>query len=208
MTDELQKTDEWHQKRCGRFTASRFADVLAKSKKDGKPLKARQDLIWSIAAERIQGYQPKGASSYSLQWGVDNEPLARQAYEIKTGEFVDETDFIVHPEYDFVGISPDGLVNDDGGAEIKCPKSPEIHLQRFIDGVPDEYVPQIQGSLWVTGREWWDFISYDGDTDDRFKLLIIRVYRDEEYIKNLEAEILKAELEVQELVKELMKKVA
>lgn len=208
MTDELQKTDEWHAKRCGRFTASRFADVLAKSKKDGKPLKARQDLIWTIAAERIQGYQPKGASSYSLQWGVDNEPLARQAYEIKTGEFVDQVDFIVHPEYDFVGISPDGLVNDDGGTEIKCPKSPEIHLQRFLDGVPDEYMPQVQGSLWVTGRKWWDFVSYDGDTDERFKLLIIRVYRDEKYIKNLENEVLQAELEVQELVKKLMEKAA
>jgi putative phage-type endonuclease len=208
MSDIQQKTDEWFAARCGKFTGSRFADVLAKSKKDGKPLKARQDLIWTLAAERIQGYQPKGASSYSLQWGVDNEPLARQAYEIKTGEFVIEEGFIQHKDWDFVGVSPDGLIGDDGLIEIKCPKSPEIHLQRFVNGVPEEYVPQIQGALWVTGRQWIDFVSYDPDTADEFKLLIIRVEHDEEYIADLEREILLAELEVNELVTKLKMKVA
>jgi putative phage-type endonuclease len=208
MSEIEQKSDEWFAARCGKFTGSRFADVLAKSKKDGKPLKARQDLIWTLAAERIQGYQPKGASSYAMQWGVDNEPLAREAYEIKTGEFVSEAGFIIHPKFDFVGISPDGLINDDGGLEIKCPKSPEIHLQRFILGVPEEYKPQIQGGLWVTGRLWWDFVSYDPDTAEGFKLLTIRVLRDEVAIKELESEILQAEAEVQELVNQLMKKVA
>jgi putative phage-type endonuclease len=208
MSEIEQKSDEWFAARCGKFTGSRFADVLAKSKKDGKPLKARQDLIWTLAAERIQGYQPKGASSYAMQWGVDNEPLAREAYEIKTGEFVTEAGFIVHHKFEFVGISPDGLINDDGGLEIKCPKSPEIHLQRFIHGVPEEYKPQIQGGLWVTGRKWWDFVSYDPDTAEDFKLLTIRVLRDEVAIKELEAEILQAETEVQDLVNQLMKKVA
>jgi putative phage-type endonuclease len=208
MSDIEQRTDEWFAKRCGKFTGSRFADVLAKSKKDGKPLKARQDLIWAIAAERIQGYQPKGASSYSLQWGVDNEPLAREAYEIKTGEFVNEIDFIIHPNYDYVGISPDGLIGDDGLIEIKCPKSPEIHLQRFINGVPEEYVPQIQGALWVTGRSWIDFVSFDPDTTDQFKLLVIRVEPDYNFFAELEFEIARAEVEVNELVEQLMKKVA
>lgn len=203
-----QKSDEWHAIRCGKFTGSRFNDVMARSKRDGKPLKAREDLIWSIATERIQGYQPKGASSYSLQWGNDNEPLARQAYEIKSGEFVDEVPFIQHAKFDFVGISPDGLINTDGGLEIKCPKSPEVHLQRFIHGVPDEYKAQIQGALWVTGRAWWDFVSYDPDTRDEFKLLVIRVMPDDEYIKSLETEILQAEVEVQALIETLLKKVA
>ncbi len=213
MAEIEQKSDEWFAARCGKFTGSRFDDVLAKSKPtkanpEPRPLKARQDLIWSIAAERIQGYQPQGANSYSLRWGTENEPLAREAYEIKTGEFVIEEGFILHPEYDFIGISPDGLINEDGGIEIKCPKSPEIHLQRFLKGVPEEYVAQIQGALWVTGRAWWDFVSYDPDTVDQFKLLIIRVERDEKFIKNLEAEIKQAEIEVQELVTELMKKAA
>jgi putative phage-type endonuclease len=208
MDDIAQGTQEWHQERCGRFTGSRFADVLAKSKKDGKPLKARQDLIWELAAERIQGYQAEGQSSYSMKWGTEAEPLAREAYEIKTGEFVAETGFIVHPKYGFAGSSPDGLVNDDGGIEIKSPKCPEIHLQRFINGVPDEYVPQIQGLMWVTGRKWVDFVSFDPDTQPEFRLLIIRVERDEQFIADLEKEILKAEQEVCELVDQLKRKVA
>ena len=208
MSDIEQNSDEWFALRCGKFTGSRFADVLATSKKDGKPLKARQDLIWTLAAERIQGYQPQGMTSYSLEWGKQNEDFARQAYELKTGEFVDQQAFIVHQKYDFVGVSPDGLIGDEGGTEIKCPKSPEIHLQRFINGVPDEYVPQIQGSMWVTGRKWWDFISYDPDTADEFKLLIIRVNRDEDFINKLEKEVLAAEVEVCNLVNELKRKVA
>lgn len=213
MDNLEQKSDEWHALRAGKFTGSRFDDVLAMSKPTKnnpipRPLKARQDLIWDIAAERIQGYQPHGMTSYSLKWGIENEPLARAAYEIKSGEFVEEVAFIEHPKFNFVGLSPDGLIGNDGMIEIKSPSSPKVHLQRWIDGVPDEYKAQVQGGLWVTGRKWNDFISYDGDTDERFKLLVIRVYRDEEYIKNLEKEILQAESEVQQLVKELMLKVA
>jgi putative phage-type endonuclease len=208
MSEIEQRTEEWHKARTGRFTGSRFADVLAKSKKDGKPLKARQDLIWTIVAERIQGYQESGLTSYALRWGQDVEPLAREAYELQTGSFVEEEGFIVHPDFDYVGISPDGLVDDDGVIEIKSPKSPEIHLQRWIDGVPEEYMPQIQGALWVTGRKWCDFVSFDPDTDERFRLLVIRVERDEEFIKHLAAEVQAAEVEAQALYNELMKKAA
>lgn len=207
MDDILQKSTEWHSLRAGRFTGSRFADVLAKSKRDGKPLKVRDDLIWTIATERIQGYQEQGASSYSLQWGVDNEAFAREAYELKTGEFVDEIAFIQHSELDYVGVSPDGLIGTEGGVEIKCPKSPQIHLQRFLYGAPDEYLPQLQGFLWVTGRKWIDFVSYDPNTQESFKLLIIRVYRDEAFISNLETEVKSAEIEVKELIYQIMLKV-
>ena len=206
MDDIQQKSTEWHDLRSGKFTGSRFADVLAKSKRDGKPLKARDDLIWTIATERIQGYQEQGVTSYSLQWGTSNEPIAREQYELKTGEFVDEIAFIAHGALDYIGISPDGTVGEDGGIEIKCPKSPQIHLQRFLYGVPDEYVPQLQGFLWVTGRQWIDFVSFDPNTAPKFRLLIIRVERDEPYIQNLEKEVLLAELEVQALVNKLMQK--
>lgn len=208
MDDIEQRTDEWRNLRLGRFTGSRFAGVLAKSKRDGKPLKARDDLIWTIATERIQGYQEQGTSSYSLQWGIDNEAFAREAYELKTGFFVDEIAFIQHKELDYAGVSPDGIIGSDGGLEIKCPKSPQIHLQSFLYGVPEEYVPQLQGFLWVTGRKWIDFVSYDPNTKDALKLLIIRVYRDEEFINNLEAEIKHAEIEVQDLVSRIIKKAA
>lgn len=206
MDNIEQGTDEWRNLRLGKFTGSRFADVLAKSKRDGKPLKARDDLIWTIVTERIQGYQEQGLNSYSMQFGTDTEPFAREAYELKTGEFVEEIAFIKHPVFDYVGVSPDGLIGSDGGIEIKCPKSPQIHLQRFIDGVPAEYMPQIQGCMWVTNREWWDFVSYDPNTLEKFKMLIIRVNRDDKFIENLENQVKEAELEVLELIKTLMLK--
>jgi putative phage-type endonuclease len=208
MSEIEQNSDEWHQLRCGKFTGSSFDDLLAVSKKDGKPLKARNDLIWRVASERIQGYQPTGANSYSMQWGKNNEALAREAYELRTGEFVEAVPFIQHVRYDFVGVSPDGLVNTEGGIEIKCPKNPEIHLQRFIDGVPAEYVAQIQGALWVTGRKWWDFVSYDPDTDPKFQLLIIRVFPDKAFIKRLQDEAINANNEVEAIIKMLNAKAA
>lgn len=207
MSEANQRTEQWFMDRCGCFSGTRFADVLAKSKRDGKPLEARQKIIWTIASERIQGYQEQGASSYSMEWGTTNEPIARENYELRTGEFVDEVGFVKHPDYQFVGVSSDGLVNADGGIEIKAPKCPDIHLRRFILGVPEEYIPQIQGAMWVTGRAWWDFVSFDPNTNPKFRLLIIRVERDEAFIKNLEKEVLLAEIEVQDLIKQLMEKV-
>lgn len=203
MNDVDQSTPEWHALRCGKFTGSRFKDVMAVSKSSGKPLKARNDLIWELASERIQGYQPEGASSHAMQWGKDNETIASEKYQLKTGEFVESVPFVNHRKYAFVGVSPDGLVGEDGGIEIKCPKNPQIHLKRFIDGVPDEYIPQIQGFLWVTGRKWCDFISYDPDTAKEFRLLIIRVTPDEEYIAKLQKEVLACNDEVEAIINKL-----
>ena len=202
-----QRSDEWFARRCGKFTGSRFEDVMAVSKSNGKPLKARNDLIWSIVAERIQGYQPQGPKSYSLDWGIANETFAREAYELRTGNMVHDIDFIDHPVLDYAGASPDGLVYEDGMVEIKCPKSPEVHLQRWIDGVPEEYKAQIQGQLWVTGRKWCDFISYDADTAPEFQLLIIRVLPDAEYIEKLETEVVKANIEVNIIINQLYERV-
>jgi len=216
MTDLIefeQGDDAWFAIKCGKFSGTRFADVLAKSKPskanpEPRSLKAREDLIWTLATERIQGYMPQGLTSYALRWGSENEPRAREAYELATGAFVTQQGFTLHKTLgEFVGASLDGLVDEDGTIEIKCPKSPEIHMQRFLNGVPEEYIPQIQGGLWVSDRKWCDFISYDPDTDERFKLLIIRVYRDEAYIKNLEREVLVAEGEVRELIKKLIAKI-
>lgn len=210
MSDFDQRTDEWHAVRAGKFTGSRFADVLAVSEKTGKPLKARTDLIWQLTAERMSGKPKDSVSSQAMVWGTEVEPFARAAYELETGETVVEEGFIPHPRYGaFCGVSPDGLVGKDGGIEIKCPKVPEIHLERFIDGVPSEYVPQIQGCMWVTGRKWWDFISYDPRfSGTPYEMLRIRVERDEAFIAKLEAAVLQAEVEVQALIKELRKRVA
>lgn len=199
MTEELQRTADWHAERAGKWTGSKFVDVLARNKKTGEPLKCYYDLIWQVVTERTTGQATEGVGGYALQWGADVEPFAREAYELETGAIVTESGFIQHPVFTFAGCSPDGLVGTDGGLEMKCPKSSAIHLERFISGVPEEYIPQIQGSMWITGRAWWDFVSYDPRQVEKFRILKIRVNRDEAFIANLEAAVLRAEVAAQEL---------
>lgn len=208
MSDELQRTDAWVKERSGKFTGSRFADVLARNKRTGEPLKAYHDLIWQVVVERMTGEAVEGPSGYALQWGTDVEPFAREAYELETGNLVTECGFIEHPEHPFCGVSPDGLIGTDGGLEMKCPKSSIIHVERFINGVPAEYEPQIQGGMWVTGRAWWDFVSFDPRMPESHRLLIVRVERDQKYIEALQSAVIEAEATAQTLYAELMMKAA
>jgi len=209
MSDQIeQRSDEWMKLRAGKFTGSRFADLLARNKRTGEPLKAYQDLIWQVVVERMTGEPIEGPHGNALQWGSDVEPFAREAYEFETGNSVTESGFIIHPDYEFVGCSPDGLIGEHKGLEMKCPKSSYVHLERFISGVPDEYIPQIQGCMWVTGRTSWDFVSYDPRMPESHRILIINVERDDKFIEELEAAVLEAESKALDLYDELMKKAA
>lgn len=206
--DELQRTEQWFKERCGKFTGSRFADVMARNKKTGEPLKAYHDLIMDIVVEHMTGDPIDGPHGYALQWGTDVEPAAREAYELETGLSVVETGFIMHPEYDFAGCSPDGLIGEDGGLEMKCPKSSRVHLDRFSDGLPEEYKPQVQGCMWVTGRKWWDFVSFDPRMPASHQLLIVRVERDQKYINQLQSAVIEAQAIVKSKLDSLMKMAA
>lgn len=209
MADEIEQgSNEWLKLRAGKFTGSKFADVLARNKRTGEPLKAYHDLIWDIVVERMTGEPVEGPSGYALQWGSDVESFAREAYELETGNAVTESGFILHPDFEFVGCSPDGLIGDDKGLEMKCPRSSAVHLERFVSGVPDEYIPQIQGCMWVTGRTSWDFVSYDPRMPESHRILIINVLRDDDYIAILEYAVCEAELKVIELQSQIMKKAA
>lgn len=199
-----QGTDQWLLDRAGKFTGSEFCNVLARNKKTGEPLKAYHDLIWQVAVERLTELPEVGPNSFALRWGKDVEPFAREAYEMETGLLVEQSGFVPHPKYPFIGCSPDGLVGTKGGLEMKCPKSSAIHLARFLEGMPEEHVAQVQGGMMVCEREWWDFVSYDPRFKERHRLFRVRVMRDQAYIDNLEKEILKAE----ELVQEIIKKVS
>lgn len=203
-----QRTDEWHAERAGKFTGSRFVDVLARNKKTGEPLKAYHDLIFHVVVERMTGRAEESPTGFALQWGTDVEPYARQAYELETGNIVRETGFILHPDYPFAGCSPDGLVGDNGGLEMKCPKSSIVHLERFASGIPEEYKPQVQGCMWVTGREWWDFVSYDPRMPDSHRILIIRIVRDDDYIKKLSEAVIEAEHKAQEVMSNILERKA
>lgn len=203
-----QGTQEWLDDRAGKFTGSRFVDVMARNKKTGEKLKSWHDLIWQIVVERMTGIPVEGPKASALQWGTDTEPLAQAEYEQRTGRYVDTCGFIEHPAYPFAGASPDGLVGLDRGLELKCPKSSVVHLERFVSGVPDEYKPQIQGGMWVTGRKVWDFASFDPRMPPSHRLLIIEVERDDAYIKNLEQAVIEAEAEVGNLLTTLTRKAA
>lgn len=208
-----QGSAEWLRQRAGCATASCFADILAVSKKDGKPLKARDDYLMRLVVERITGEPVESASSFAMSWGTDAEPYARAEYEIVTGNMVAEVGFVKHAKHNWVGASSDGLAGVRGGVEIKCPHNSAIHLQTWAEGMPDHHTAQVQGQMWVLGLDWIDFCSYDPrmqNGGEHLKLYRKRIMRDQAYIDDLEKKVLTFLAEVQIKVNEFfaMKEVA
>lgn len=183
--DIEQGSDEWLMLRLGKLTASKFSDVISKGR--GKaPSKTRESYMYQLAAEILTGEPTDFFKNSAMQWGTDCEPAARAAYELKHDIEVIECAFIERDKW--VGVSPDGLVGDNGLLEIKCPNT-VTHLKYFMAGtMPEEYLAQVQGQLWVSGRDWCDFVSYDPRVRTEADYFELRVNRDEEYIKELEAQ--------------------
>lgn len=177
-----QRSPEWFAARCGIATASNFAKVLS-TIKSGESAERRNYRI-KLALERITGTVEESYQNEAMRIGIEREPQARIAYEAGTGNMADEVGFCLHDELE-CGASPDGLIDEDGGLEIKCP-TPGKHFEYLrANGEPLEYTAQIQGCMWVTGRKWWDFVSYCPDFPDNASLIVRRVHRDDEYISNL-----------------------
>ena len=208
------------QARIGRITASCMADVMALNEpgifqsgpRKGlpKPLyqEARVAYTRQLATERLTRCAKAGVKVAPLEWGHQYEPLAKATYEAVRGVLVRDSGFRVHPDYPFVGASPDFLCDPDGGGEIKCPFNQEVHFETLEDGLPSEHVAQIQGGLWVTGRQWWDFISYHPDFPPTLRLYVQRVPRDNAYIQRLAAACLSLEHEVCALVERHLRRIA
>lgn len=216
-----QRTEEWFAERAGRITASRMNDVMAfdpdpgfykSGPRKGQPReadsKARTDYILQLAAERLTGVPRKQVKAAALTWGREQEQFAVNAYEMKRGVIVTEAGFTLHPRFDFIGASPDFLVDDDGGGEIKCPESSEVHLETLLNGLPPEHIEQIQGGLWVTDRRWWDFVSFHPHFPEARRTYIQRVSRDDVYIAKLESACLSLEQAVQAIVARVMPRAA
>lgn len=201
-----QRNEKWYRDRAGRVTASRFKDILV-SHHTGKPLKARKDYLLEIVTERLIGEPIIKTAGRQGEWGKSVEPYAIAAYEARTGTIVMESEFCKHPMIKMVGCSPDGLISNKGGVEVKCPANPTIHILTFIHGMPDEHKAQVQGGMWVTGRSWWDFISYDPRMPDHLKLYIQRIKRDKKFIEGLEKDVRKFLLEVKKFQSKLPKAV-
>ena len=214
-----QRTDEWFAERAGKITASmmhvamlpRERGVFKTGPRAGqaKPqLKALTDYAHQLAAERLTNKPRKQVKAAALAWGCEVEPAAVAAYQAETGVIVELCGFIQHPDYDFIGASPDFKVGQDGGGEVKSPESSEVHLQTLLVGLPPEHIEQIQGGLWVTGRQWWDFVSYHPDFPPDLRLYIQRVPRDDAFIARMEEACLALEADVQAILSQLQQKVA
>ncbi len=200
ITFPEQGSYEWLLERAGKLTGSTFVDLIAK-RKDGKGyLKAHDDLIWQLATERITGVPVELPNAFAMRHGKEMEPIARRAYELEYGVDVIQVGFIKHPDFEHVGASPDGLIEDDGGFEVKCPVNPTIHLERIVNGMPEEMIPQVQACMWVTGRKWWDWCSYDSRFPEPMRLVRCRLQRDDVFIKMLEKEVVAAEVEIQKIL--------
>jgi predicted phage-related endonuclease len=159
----------------------------------------RRNYRAELVAERLSGVPSNGFTSAPMQWGIDNEPLARLAYELQSGNTVEDAFFETHKTLE-AGASPDGYIGKDGLIEIKCPNT-ATHIETLkTQKLPKQYYAQVQGQLWITNRQWCDFLSFDPRLPDNAQLYLVRVERDESFIKDLEAEVTKFLREVEEEV--------
>ena len=184
-----QGSEEWLKIRLGKVTASGVADVLAKTKTGVSA--SRGNYLIKLAIQRVTGEIEEGFTNDAMQWGKDHEAQARVAYEVASGNFVDQVGFVEHPSITWFGCSPDGLVDKDGLVEIKCPNSATHWSYIKDDGPPTKYYIQMQAQMACTGRSWCDFVSFDPRMPERSKLFIKRVMREDAYIAEMEAEVKK-----------------
>lgn len=196
-----QGTLEWKLEKLGYVSAGSVSDILATTKSGES--KMRDNYKWRIITERITGQVQESYVNDAMIWGIETEEQARIAYEITYGVKVTQTGFLKHPTMQWVGASPDGLVGDVGGIEIKCPNT-TTHLQTLkAKKAPSKYIPQMQMGMWVTDRDWWDFISYDPRLPQAMQFFCVRVNRDEKYIDNMQSQIIKFLIEVEKEIQDL-----
>lgn len=181
----VQGSPEWFAERCGMATASKFKDIMAKVK-SGEAA-GRRNYRAAVVCERLTGRPAETYSNAAMEWGTQTEPLARMAFEIVTGALVEEVGFIRHATL-MAGASPDGLIDADGMIEIKCPNT-ATHIETLLGGMSPDHMPQVQGQMWIAGRRWVDFVSFDPRLPEKLKLHIQRISRDDIYIKTLESEV-------------------
>jgi putative phage-type endonuclease len=196
-----QRSDEWFAIRCGKATGSRIADIVAKTKTGYGA--SRANYAAQLVAERLTGKPAESFSNAAMQWGTDTEPMAREAYEMTHGGYVEEVGFLIHPSIPMTGASPDGLIGEDGMLEIKCPNT-ATHIEYLLGKVvPNKYKPQMTWQMLCAGRKWCDFVSFDPRMPERHQLFCIRYEFDAAYAAELEAEVVKFLAEVAETVAKL-----
>lgn len=197
----IQGSEEWLQARLGRVTASRVADVVAKTKTGYSA--SRANYMAQLIAERLTGVPQDRYTNGAMQWGTETEPEARAAYEFYQNVTVEEVGYIPHFGIDMAGCSPDGLIGDVGLVELKCPNT-ATHIETLLTKkIPDKYIVQMQWQMACTKRQWCDFGSYDPRMPEEMQLFVKRVPRDGERILELETEVTKFLCELGEKIQRL-----
>ena len=186
IKDIEQGSQDWLDLRLGKITASRVADIMSNGR-SGKPSQKAESYMNELISEILTGSQAEFKQSAAMEWGTACEPQARAMYELQNDVDVEEVAFIQLNDY--VGVSPDGLVGEDGLLEIKCPTSKKQIERALSDSYHSDYKAQIQMQLYVSGRKWCDFVSFDPRINGNASYLQERVYRDEDYIKEMESRI-------------------
>lgn len=187
MDNIEQGSNEWHQKRLGKVTASRIADLLAKTKSGWGA--SRTNYEAQIIAERLTGQREETFKSAAMERGNEVEAEAREAYEFFNNVTVVETSFVDHPIVEMSGASPDGFVGGEGLVEIKCPNT-ATHLSTLLGGsIKGVYLKQMQWQMACTGREWCDFVSYDPRMPEHLQMHVQRIERDNDLIKEIEEQV-------------------
>ncbi|CAB4145919.1 phage_rel_nuc, putative phage-type endonuclease [uncultured Caudovirales phage] len=188
MSEELiQGTPEWLAARCGKVTASRVADVIAKTKSGWGA--SRANYMAELIAERLTGSPAASFTNAAMQWGTDHEPEARDAYAFRTDAEIVQVGMVDHPTIPLTSCSPDGLVGDMGLVEIKCPNT-ATHIDTLLSGtVPAKYITQMMWQMACTRRTWCDFVSYDPRLPESMRLFVKRVEAAPSQIDEIEFQV-------------------
>jgi len=199
-----QGTEEWRLARCGKVTASRVADIIAKTKSGYST--SRANYMAELICERLTGVPTEGFVSGAMQHGIATEPMARSAYENFSGALVMETGLVPHQTIPMAAASPDGLIGSDGLVEIKCPIT-ATHIETLLgQSTPGRYITQMQWQMACTGRKWCDFVSFDPRMPESMQLFVERIARNDETISLLEREVMMFLGELDEKVGQLKEK--
>ena len=198
----VQGSEEWKALRIGAITASRVIGILKGPK--GYYLSTRKNYMAEKVCEILTGKLAEHFISKEMQRGIDEEPIARTAYEIETGNFVEEVGIVDHPFIENLKASPDGLLTDGkGGIEIKNPNTAN-HLLVLLGGkIKYDYIIQMQVNMMCAEREYWDYVDYDSRLPDKYALFIKRFYRDEKLITEITNEVILFNSELKVMIEKL-----
>lgn len=199
-----QRTAEWHAARLGKVTASRIADLMARTRSGWGA--SRANYAAALVAERLTGTPENTYQNAAMLWGIETEPQARTAYEFLSDAEVELVGFIDHPSVPMSGASPDGLVGSAGMVEIKCPNT-ATHIDTLLEEtIPDKYMKQMQWQMACAGRKWCDWVSYDPRLPLQMQLYVKRVNRDDKLIADIEKHVRQFLDEIEDTVNRLQQK--